>query len=332
MVVYKMTKIRHEGLNNSLIFLSEIANLAYNSAIRSRAIEQWQKDLDPKNPQWKYVEFKSFIFDSSSGKAHIFAMIDKRLPEIGMVGYFACTDSESGARVISQACKWLKTVHKIKDVYGPINGTLPNDYRINLSDDFVFPGEPLNPKWYLEAFELAGFSVFNRYASGRLKHINIILRNAFKNSTRVDKRFSIRPFEGDVHGNDFKIYNTVRNKIFPKQSIYCAAISLEERIYNSSGKFDPRYTYFLLDNSVEIGFVMAYIYDKMLILKTIGILPEYRGMKLSRLLLEPVHKNAMKDGAKTAIYALVREGNEVHRRRHPLARIFRRYVTMHKSI
>lgn len=332
MALHSLRKTQKEDLRKSLLLLNKITKQAYNRKIQDVALTLWKKNLSPKNPQWEYVDFKPFSIETSIGMAHVFAMVDQRLPNIGIVGYFACTNTKVGAEVLNLACEWLKENYKVEDVYGPINGTLPNDYRINLRDDFAFPGEPVNPNWYLKAFTSAGFSEFNRYASGKLKYFNIILRNSFKPKTDIDSRYSVRPFVGGVEDADFKIYHDLRNRIFPLQSVYCASISLEERIYNSSGKFDPNYTYFLLDEQKEVGFAMAYIYKKQLILKTVGILPNYRGMKLSSLLLEPIHKNAAKDGVKTAIYAMVREGNAVHRRKHPLARIFRRYVTMHKSI
>jgi len=332
MALYSLTKTQKDSLRDSLSLLNTITRKSYNDKICDVALAFWEKNLQAQNPQWKYVRFKSFRVDGSRGKAHVFAMVDRRLPSMGIVGYFACTNTEVGTEVLNSACKWLKDVHTVKDVYGPINGTLPNDYRINLSDDFVFPGEPVNPSWYLEAFTAAGFSEFNRYGSGRLRYFNIVLRGAFKHKYSIEESFSVRPFVGGVKGNDFKKYHELRNRIIPQQSIYCPSISLEERIYNSSGKFDPKYTFFLLDGQKEVGFVMAYIYEQRLILKTIGILPKYRGMHLSRLLLEPIHKNAAKEGAKTAIYAMVREGNEVHRRKHPLARVFRHYVTMRKSV
>jgi|GEM_PF-1522263 len=332
MALHSLTKTQKEDLQKSLLLLNKITRQAYNDKIQIIALTLWKKNLSPNNPQWKYVEFKPFYIETNHGMAHVFAMVDQRLPNIGIVGYFACTNAKVGAVVLDNACEWLKAKHKVKDVYGPINGTLSNDYRINLKDDFAFPGEPVNPSWYLEAFTAAGFSEFNRYGSGRLKHFNIVLRNSFKRKMGIDSRYSVRPFVGGVNSADFKKYHVLRNIIFPFQSVYCPSISLEERIYNSSGKFDPNYTYFLLDGQKEVGFAMAYIYEKQLILKTLGILPKYRGMQLSSLLLEPIHKNAASDGAKTAIYAMIREGNEVHRRKHPLAQVFRHYVTMHKTI
>ena len=332
MALHSLTHTQKEDLQKSLLLLNKITRQAYNDKIQIIALTLWKKNLSPNNPQWKYVEFKPFYIETNHGLAHVFAMVDQRLPNIGIVGYFACTNAEVGAVVLDNACEWLKAKRKVKDVYGPINGTLPNDYRINLKDDFAFPGEPVNPKWYIDAFKKAGFNVFNLYASGRLKHFQLILKFVTRKPRKVHVGMTVRPFSNVGYNKDFKIYHDLRNLIFPFQSIYCPAISLEERIYNSSGKFDPKYTYFLTDNGREVGFIMAYPHKNQLILKTIALLPEYRGRRLSSLLLKPVHEQSAKDGLTTAIYGMVRVGNAVYKRRYPLARIFRRYVRMHKEL
>lgn len=319
-------------LKESLKQLNSITNQAFNNNIRQVALETWQKHLSIDNPQWKFINVKPFYISGKDGSAHVMAMVDKRLPGIGIVGYFACTDTSTGAKVLQQACKWLKATYGFSDVYGPINGTLPSDYRLNLNDDYIFPGEPVNPKWHIDAFSEAGFKVFNRYASGRLKHFNLVLKFVIRKPRKGFPNLKVRPFSNTNYERDFKIYHDLRNLIFPYQSIYCPAISLEERIYNSSGKFDAKYTYFLTDNDREVGFIMAYPYKNQVVLKTIGLLPEYRGKRLWSLLVKPVHEQAAKDGLTTAIYGMVRVGNKVYKRKHPMARVFRKYVTMHKSI
>lgn len=327
-----LSKITTDILHTSLQQLNTITSEAYNDNIHNVALALWKKHLHPENPQWKFIRIKSFYVSTEEGSAHVMAMVDKRLPDIGIVGYFACTNSTVGSKVLRQASEWLKTKYGLLDVYGPINGTLPNDYRLNLSDDYLFPGEPVNPLWHIEAFEKAGFTVFNRYASGKLKHYRLFLKFSMRKPKKKFSHMTVRPFSNRNYQKDFKTYHELRNLIFPFQSIYCPAISLDERIYNSSGKFDSDYTYFLMDDDREIGFVMAYPYKKQLILKTIGLLPEYRGKRLSSLLLEPIHAQAAKEGLATAIYGMVRVGNRVHKNKHPFAKIFRHYVTMHKQL
>ncbi len=320
-------------LRRSLEQLNSITRAAYGDEIRDIALDLWAKHLSPHNPQWQYLTFQTFsIDDKESGQAHVMAFVDSRLPDIGMVGYFACTNADVGASALTQASQWLKKTHKRADIYGPINGTLPSDYRLNTTDSHIFPGEPVNPKWHIDAFKKAGFDVFNRYVSGQLRHFPFWLALLPNKLPSVSTTIEIRPFDNAHFEADFRAYHELRNQIFPYQSIYCPAISLEERIYHSPGKFDPKYTYFLTDAGVPVGFVMAYIYRQKLILKTIGLLPEYRGKHLASLLIQRVHDQARSEGITTAIYGMVRVGNRVHRGKHPMARVIARYMTMHKKL
>lgn len=319
-------------LKSSHKHLAEITNVAYGPQIRSVALDIWHKHLDPKNPQWQFISAQPFYINDKSGSAHVMAMRDERLPDIGIVGYFACTNSDAGAKVLQKAAKWLKQEYGLKDVYGPINGTLPSDYRLNLDDDYCFPGEPVNPSWHIEAFNKAGFGVYNRYVSGLAKHYQLLMKLVVKKPAKKYRNLVVRSFDTERYQRDFKVYHELRNAIFPLQSIYCPAISLQERVYNSSGKFDPNYTYFLMHEGKEVGFVMAYAYNNQLILKTIGLLPEYQGRRLSGLLLKPIHDQAHRDGLSVAIYGMVRVGNTAYKMRRPGVKVFRKYVTMHKAV
>jgi len=319
-------------LETSLKQLNAITEESYSEQIAPIALKLWQKHLQLENPQWKFIIAKPFSIKGKHGSAHVMAMVDKRLPDIGLVGYFACTDSAAGAKVLEEASDWLNKEHGLKDVYGPINGTLPSDYRLNLDNDFRFPGEPVNPLWYVDAFEKAGFGVFNRYVSGISKHYQLLMKLVIRKPRKEYRHLTVRSFNASKLKEDFKIYHQLRNAIFPFQSVYCPAISLQERVYNSSGKFDPKYTYFLVDKGREVGFVMAYAYDQQLVLKTIGLLPEYQGKRLSGLLLKPIHDQASSEGLNKAIYGMVRVGNAAYRMKKPGVKVFRKYVTMRKQL
>ena len=122
--------------------------------------------------------------------------------------------------------------------------------------------------------------------------------------------------------------------IFPKQSVYCPKLSWEERAYGFKHKdpfFNPSYMWFLEYNNNPIGLINAYPHEDRLVVKTIGILPKYRGKKLSHLLIRKVHDQASKDGLKTATYAMVRVGNSAYKMKKPGIKINRHYMTMKKS-
>jgi GNAT superfamily N-acetyltransferase len=322
-------------LSSSRSLLESIADSTYNVQIRPIAIKGWQQQLQPDNPLWRHLTVKRFIVDTPESKAHVFAMIDERLPHLGLVGFFACTDLESGSEVLRQATDWLKK-QDLDDVYGPINGTITRDYRLNLDDDYRVPGEPVNPKWYADVFRASGFSICNRYVSGRAKHYRLFAKLLMIGAPRPRlDAITLRPANTTSPAKDFRIYHELMNEIFPHNSIYCPVLSWEERQYNIGDPkelFHQGYSYFLEDDGEPIGFIIAYPYEGELILKTIGILPEYRGRGLFGMLVNTIHQQAARDGLTAAVYATIRVGNAVYRKRRPGVRTYRRYVTMHKAI
>jgi hypothetical protein len=323
-------------LKSSLALLTEITNKTHNDQIRPIANSIWQKQLNNKNPLWKNVTAKAFALNNSRHSAHVIAILDKRLPGIGLVGFFGCTDKLSGVKILNEACDWLKTEYDIKNIYGPINGTITRDYRFNLNDDYKIPGEPVNPTWYIDVFKEAGFIIYNRYVSGIAKRYQLFIK--FYTAKKPAKKYShakVRPFDVNNQANDLKIYHELMNEIFPRNSIYCPVITWDERLYNISGKepvFDPLYTYFLEDNGKAVGFIVAHTYKNQLVLKTIGLLPLYRGKYLAGLLVKRVHDQAKDDGLNAAVYSTIRVGNAVYKMRRPGVKVFRKYITMQKKL
>jgi hypothetical protein len=320
-------------LKDSLSFLIALTNETHTPETAAIANALWVKHLKANNPLWKFVTAKPFTMKDKTGSAHVIAMVDERLPGVGLLGYFACSNPEIGAKVLVMTTKWLR-LKKAKTVYGPINGTATSDYRFNLSDDYWFPGEPVNPLFYITAFKLAGFTVCNNYVSGIAKRYQLI-NKFFIRYPKVKNDFQVRPFNINDQLNDLHIYHELMINIFPNLSIYCPVLSWEERFYNFQGKepyFNPRYMYFLLDKNKPIGLIVAFPFDQRLIIKTIGIVSEYRGRHLSGLLIHEVHKAAAEDNLKSAIYAMVRVGNKVYAMKKPGVKVARRYVTFKKSI
>jgi hypothetical protein len=124
-------------LKSSLITLDKITDKTYNKDISPTAKAIWHKHLRAENPLWKFVTAKPFLVNEDGESAHVIAMVDSRLPDIGLVGFFACTNKAIGIKALKLANNWLKQEHGIKTAYGPINGTITRDYRLNLSHDFL---------------------------------------------------------------------------------------------------------------------------------------------------------------------------------------------------
>lgn len=322
------------SLQTSLELLTRITNETYDPATAPIANALWQQHLHYKNPLWKHLTMKTFVTDNSNGSAHVIAFTDARLPNKGFVGYFGATSPATGAAVLAQANSWLKT-KGIHDIYGPINGTITADYRFNLDPDHKIPGEPVNPTWYIDIFHQAGFETFNRYVSGLVKHPQLYIRLAMsKKPTKGYEHIALRPFDPNTKRN-IPVYHQLMNAIFPANSIYCPIITLEERTYNivSSGTlFNPDYCYFAYDGDKAVGFIVAYPYNGNLVLKTVGVLPKYRGKRIANLLVHKVHAQAKKDNLRRAIYSTIRDTTKVYKMKRPGLKIFRHYITMHKTL
>jgi GNAT superfamily N-acetyltransferase len=323
-------------LKSSLITLDKITDKTYNKDISPTAKAIWHKHLRAENPLWKFVTAKPFLVNEDGESAHVIAMVDSRLPDIGLVGFFACTNKAIGIKALKLANNWLKQEHGIKTAYGPINGTITRDYRLNLSHDFLLPGEPVNPPWYIETFKEAGFKVFNNYVSGISKHYQLFIR--FLTVKKIPKEYShitLRSFDINNQLVDLKKYHLLMNAIFPAQSIYCPVLSWEERVYNVAENdpiFDPDYTYFLEDGNKPVGFIVAHTYNNQLVIKTIGVLPNYQGKNLSTILIKKVHDQANKDGLSAAIYSTIRVGNTVYKMKRPGVKVYRKYITLSKDL
>lgn len=328
--------VNKRELKTSLSLLTKITNETHNDDIAPIANSVWHKHLQSNNPLWRYIDAKAFILQDKRGSAHVMAMVDKRMPTIGLVGFFGATNIYSGVKVLQQACNWLKKQYSLNDVYGPINGTITSDYRFNLADDYRIYGEPVNPTWYVDIFSKAGFKVFNRYVSGIAKYAQLYIRFVTrKKAVTGYEHITLHSFDPKYHKQNLAKYHELMNAVFPSNSIYCPVITLEERIYNVSNSghlFDPKYCYFVYDGGKTIGFIVAYPYTGDMVIKTIGLLPEYRGKRLSDLLVRRVHEQAKKDGLKSTIYSTTRTTTNVYKKKRPGVRVFRRYITMHKTL
>jgi len=321
--------------DESLRTLRKILIKTYDEDVQAGILINWEKSLSKENPSWKYIGFDSHKVSSGNDLGHVFSMVDTRMPDIGFVGYFAATSEGAGVQVLDQACDSLKR-RGIKEIYGPIDGTIINNYRLNEGPSSLFPGEPINPEFYIECFNIAGFDTYNTYQTGSSSLKNMKFLQLFmKPPTDKFPQISMRNFDQSKFSEELSTLADLVNAIFPSQSEYGTAYAKDEFFYifgQQKEIFDSRYCIFLEDNGTAIGAIFCYKYNDSLIVKTIGVIKQYQGTGISKLLIKEVHKRAREDGLKTAIYALVRNGNRVSKMKRPGVKIIRQYVTMKKEV
>lgn len=320
----------------SLADLLTLTERSHPPSIVAPATAIWRHHLRAANPLWPRLIAHPFADSGPDGpRAHVLAMLDRRLPRLGLVGFFACTDPAAGVRVLDEACAWLRESFGVDAAYGPINGSITRDYRFNLAADYLIPGEPVNPTCYPQVFEQAGFEVFNRYLSGRCDRFKPLVDFLCQlKPPPSSPDFQLRPLGTAGPEADLRTYHRLMNRIFPANSPYCPRISLAERRFNLGNppRFDPRYSYFLDDRGQTVGMVIGFAHRGQLVLKTLGVLPSHRRRNLSNLLIKKVHDQAAADGLETAVYSTVRAGNTIDSLERPGVEVFRHYVTLRRDL
>ncbi|MDP2708536.1 MAG: GNAT family N-acetyltransferase [bacterium] len=291
--------------------------------------------LNPENPYFKYARVKNFIvYKDDDCIGHLTATIDKRLSDkIGLIGFFEAASSEAADLLLGRAIDWLKS-QTVNEIRGPINLSIWHNYRFMNPVDFIsrFHFEPFNLSNYPDYFKKFGFKVAENYISAfRDEFSSIITYAKPKYEDIKNSDFSIRPVDLNNFENDLKIFYRLSLIIF-KNSWSFIPISFEEfsALYNKVDKImNQRYCHFVCKDNKEIGFCFSLAdplaSQKTLIMKTIGVLPEFQKNNLGSALIYLQTKNAIDDGYEKIIYALMRQNNVASNINPYGAKIFRQY-------
>ena len=227
---------------------------------------------------------------------------------------------------------------KCNIIRAPIDLTIWHPYRfvVNQKDSFVL--EPLTRDYYINQFKSQGFNVAMQYVSAERTDFNTIIPYTKKDyDLAIKEGFKIRTLTSDNFREGILSIYYMINKIF-KESWSFVNISKEEYlfIYNDyENNLDTLLIHIISDGQgQEVGFCSSIIdpIKNEIILKTIGIMPEYQSKKVGATLLYYQHRIAQERGIIKEIYALIKKGNIVTRLPYPGTVITREYVTLQKEI
>ena len=226
-------------------------------------------------------------------------------PDKGYIGCFEMTDKDSGKRQLEQYVKQLKSAGH-KRIIAPINGDTWHTYRLVSwsSNEPAFPMEPQNPLWYNEVFEEAGFKPLQKYRSDKFdlshvqplpnKDMTLHLRDFEEAYLRLIHHISLRGFDENFLYSHitFENFNKLYQPMLPM-------IDKELVVIAESG------------NS-PVGFMFAFAAGENLILKSMAVLPEFRSKGIGAKMMNHVLLAGQRKGLKSAIAALMSEGNNSH--------------------
>lgn len=292
----------------------------YPNVAKSKVLE-FEKAFSLNNPFVKYGKVENyFIFDDGRVVGHIAAVTDERFDDIGTVGFFECEDNQEYAnQLFDKAIIFLKNAGK-KQCRGPINMTVWQNFRVSYPENNQpFCLEPFTLEYYRGLFLGNGYSVGHQNMTTTESIEKTKIKN-FDNfySKSIEDGYSYQLLTTENAQESVRDIYSLTSKIFEcGYSFY--KISEEEFLY-----FAEQYTQipkphyiFILKNSEQksVGFFFA-IPDlfnpmtKAVVLKTMGLLPEYQGKNLGSAMLHFVYKEAKKDGFEKLIFSTMSVDNE----------------------
>lgn len=210
----------------------------------------------------------------------------------------------------------------------------------NGRDPFLM--EPMEPEYFYDVYEAAGFSVLSRYSSSVIdltkdqKNYDALGNRLKKQGIKL-RNISVENFERDLGTIfDLSLISFANNFLYTplsKKSFVSKYLSSQEHI-------DTDFVILAERNDELVGYVfcmpdlMAHQYGKKpaMIVKTLAALPERSLAGLGTVLVAEAQQRAKKKGYTEAIHALQYESNSSLRISQRFdAVIFRRYALMLKS-
>ena len=335
--------IFEEKYQKDLIALMKELYSNYNHA--DSYIDYINKLIKPCNPSFKFIKIKNFIaYENEKSVGHISAIIDSRLNQdnnpIGIIGFYECIeDDELSSVLINKALEYLKEKN-CKVIRAPIDLTIWHPYRfvVDQKEKESFILEPLTKEYYIKQFKKEGFEIKIEYGSAERTDFNTIIPYTEKEyESAIQEGFKIR----ELTKNNFRegllsIYKMV-NEIF-KDSWSFVNLSEEEYMY-IYGDYENNINNLMIQiisdkQNKDIGFCSSIIdpINNLIVLKTIGILPEYQNKRIGAALLYYQHKKAKDMKLSKEIYALIKLGNIVTKLPYPGINVIRKYVGLEKQI
>ncbi len=263
-------------------------------------------------------------------------------------------DLKLNQQVFSELRAWAKS-EGAEIVVGPINFSTFGSYRIRVNGtpfDDVFIGEPFSPPYYDEILQQLGFSCSESYSTIVVKEDpkllpyfealreSLLLEDVtiaslppieWKKSAQEFYELTVDIFRDNPGYSQISFDDFLRQVVDPLSRIMCPYTSIVAS--RTSGEkvgyvvSMPNYGSLRLPSS-SLSFDEHYpkLHKKMLVGKTVGVMPEFRGRKLQFLMTADVGVRALKGGYYSEIaMALMRDGNHSAKTKPPFTSDVRQY-------
>ena len=275
---------------------------------------------------------------------------DGRGGAVGRLGHAAWADPAVGAALLDAACAQLAAEGCTRAV-GPLDGSTWHAYRVVTDGapggvaEPPFALEPAPPAAVAEAFGAAGFAPVARYVSTRLDALADESAALRADLARLGRGgIVLRPFHAGDADAEFRRLHPVLLRAFA-QNPYFAPISFPAflALYRPLlARADPGLVVLAERGGTLVGVVLGLpdlaqagrgdVLDTVVV-KTLAVAPEARGVGLGGVLVRAVHEAARGRGMTRAVHALMHEGNRSVgvSAQHP-GRVIRRYALLGRDL
>jgi GNAT superfamily N-acetyltransferase len=264
---------------------------------------------------------------------------------IGLIGHYAALDERAGLEALRRGCDRLAAAG-CTTALGPMDGSTWQRYRFvtHRGSEPAFFLEPENADEWPSHFVGAGFSPTATYRSAVTHDLARAAAGVPDLEMRLrDRGITPRPLNGERLDRELASLYTISLEAFRENVAYSPITEEQFRLlYRSVLPFvRPELVTIAEFDRQAIGFLFA-IPDALeasrsgsirtVILKTMAVLPAWRGLGLGRLLFARTHAIALELGYTRAIHALMHDDNQSRTMSAQSARPFRRYALFARSL
>lgn len=273
--------------------------------------------------------------------------------QTGVIGHFAATDDRSAATLLDRACHELAARGSAIAI-GPMNQNTWRDYRCVI-DDFAmdktndpaeasFLMEPQTANGAATQFVQSGFQAIASYFSSLVNDLSTRCPRLDVVRRRVSQQgIGIRSLNLDSWESEMRQIHRVVRTAFADHLLYVEVSESDFlEMYRPLRQAVNQNLVLVAEHQRKIvGFCFA-IPDSLqarrsdqvdtVVLKTLGVIPQWSYAGLGQVLLEEAHRRASSDGYRRCIHALVRQTPSLQRIADRYGTPFRSYALFGKEL
>lgn len=279
-----------------------------------------EKAFVSNNPFFEFGTIKNFLLlDEKETVAHMSAILDERLPD--KVAYFGFFETKRKRKYVKFLLEKIRSYFKSKNkstILGPIDLSPWIKSRVSFPEEgSPYASEPFTKGYYRKFLLDSGLEAAQKNYT-IIKNMERLNKSEYRNAFQ---KLTSKGYSFELFQNNKKclrsIYKIVK-KAFNDTWLY-SSISFKELNYivkTGFKKGDSPFTYIIkTDEGEPVGFLYG-LFDnlnpsrKRLVVKIMGVVPDYQGRGIGKALLHKVYKEAKKEKLRKVIFSTMRKDNE----------------------